>query len=834
MDVIITYVDITDKFIKSYKTYCKKELNENRFRSYGVLDLQVKGIRKYMPYVNNIFIVVSDKEQVEGIDLNGCTIITHDMIIPQKYLPCFNSCTIEMFLHKIPDLSEEFIYFNDDIFVINDIPEKYWFIKHKPNLWVDPKDFDKEDTNIYHRNLYNSTRLISEELKYHSYKNKYLRFSHSARPFLKSSCERVFNKHILYILNSLTRTRHSKNLNMTVFNCYDYFSLNYNKVDKNYSYFDNYNINDIVNTIYKKEKPIICVNDSDYYNFDIFKDNLRKSLEANILGKKYILTKKQIKEKIKEKNLNNTPIKVALCAIAKNENLYIREWVEWYKNLGISKIFLYDNNELDGERFEDVINDYIENGFVELQNWRGIIKSVKSDKDGQTTQGLAYNNCFYNHFKEFDWMCFFDIDEYLEIYNTYNNLYEFLNDFNEYHGIRVQWKMYGDNEQLYYENKPLFERFKVESNASYDKHVKQILNCNKEFDEELLFCAHGVFNKKYNFVNVIKRKPRNVYMDYEPYNNLCVYLNHFYSKSTEEFLKRKYNKTSAVTGINNTRNFNIEFLKKQYFEHNNQTLEKENMFNSYDEFKEAKNYDHIIISFTSYKERLSSCHLMINSLLNNTIKPYKICLTLYIDDIMYLSHELREMIKNNILELIIADKNLRPHLKYFYTMQKYRDYPIITVDDDCLFKEDFIESLINSYKKYPNCISARRVHKKTYDGSKIMNYEKWIKAYNKILLPSVDIVATGVGGVLYPPDILHITNDNLEDIYKYITVDDIYLHYLELKNNIPIVYVPNKKSHPEIINGTQETALCININKANEEDDNSPNNIAIRNLIEHI
>ena len=51
MDVVITYVDITERFKEQYSKYVKKELEENRFRSYGVLDLQIKGIRKYMPYI---------------------------------------------------------------------------------------------------------------------------------------------------------------------------------------------------------------------------------------------------------------------------------------------------------------------------------------------------------------------------------------------------------------------------------------------------------------------------------------------------------------------------------------------------------------------------------------------------------------------------------------------------------------------------------------------------------------------------------------------------------------------------------------------------------------
>lgn len=52
--------------------------------------------------------------------------------------------------------------------------------------------------------------------------------------------------------------------------------------------------------------------------------------------------------------------KIALCCIAKMENDYIRFFVEYYKNLHFDKIFIYDNNDIDGEKFEDVINDYIQ------------------------------------------------------------------------------------------------------------------------------------------------------------------------------------------------------------------------------------------------------------------------------------------------------------------------------------------------------------------------------------------------------------------------------------------------------------------------------------------
>ena len=832
LDAVITYVDSKDpKWRKEYEKFVKRPLEEveNRFRSYDCLDLQIKLIRKNMSFVDNIFVIVSSESQVpDNIkELENVYIVTHKDIIPKRYLPCFNSCTIEMYMYNIKNLKENFIYFNDDVFVISKCKESDFIENEKIVANFELKEYDINTANSFEMNVINSNKLINKFVT-----TIFIKPAHFCFCLNKSHIQEIWIKHRNEIEKSLTRTRHKMNINFYAFVDYEICNGNYVSKEVATKYFSTLdNLKDIYECIKANETSFICVNDSYNFEFEEWKEKFRNILEYALDRRKTIKFEQE-----KPVVLDDTPLKVALCAIAKNENLYIREWVEWYKNIGISKIFLYDNNELDGERFEEVINDYIESGFVEVIDKRGIVKSVKSDKDGQTTQGLAYSDCYYSHYKEFDWIFFFDIDEYLEIYDKYSNLYEFLNDFNEYDGIRVQWKMYGDNDNVYYENKPLFERFKNESNVTYDCHVKQILNCKSIFTNKLLFCAHGVFNKNYKFVNVLKMPCRNVYMDFKEYTDLPVYLNHFYSKSTEEFLKRKYNKTSAVSGVNNTRNFNIEFLKNQYFTHNKLTSEKEKMFDKYKKNLNAINYDHIVISFTSYKERLSLCHLMVDSLLKNTIKPYKICLTVYSDDVSYISNELKEFIYNGIVELIVADKNLRPHLKYFYAMKKYRKYPIITVDDDCIFREDFIESLINSYKKYPNCVSARRVHKKTYDHNTgtIKNYEHWIRHFTQILLPSTDIVATGVGGVLYPPNILNITDDNLEDIYKYITVDDIYLHYLELKLNVPIVYVPNKKNHPDIIEGSQETALFTNINKANENDDNSPNNIAIKNLLNHI
>ena len=57
---------------------------------------------------------------------------------------------------------------------------------------------------------------------------------------------------------------------------------------------------------------------------------------------------------------------ICLCVIAKNENLYVREFVEYYFKIGYNKIFIYDNNDKDGETFDTVIKDYIKKNFVKI------------------------------------------------------------------------------------------------------------------------------------------------------------------------------------------------------------------------------------------------------------------------------------------------------------------------------------------------------------------------------------------------------------------------------------------------------------------------------------
>lgn len=145
------------------------------------------------------------------------------------------------------------------------------------------------------------------------------------------------------------------------------------------------------------------------------------------------------------------------------------------------------------------------------------------------------------------------------------------------------------------------------------------------------------------------------------------------------------------------------------------------------------------------------------------------------------------------IDIITVKENLKGHKKYFYAMQKYRDYAIITIDDDIYYAPDTFESLYNSYLKYPNLVSGRRSHYMTYNkNGELKRYLKWKLEQNNITKPDFDVFLTGSGGVIYPPDILNI-NDNLKFlINKTLTTDDFMLKHLETLKGIPIKWIFNK------------------------------------------
>lgn len=171
-------------------------------------------------------------------------------------------------------------------------------------------------------------------------------------------------------------------------------------------------------------------------------------------------------------------MKTLLCCIGRKENRYIREFVEYYKEIGFTHICLYDNNYEGEEHFEDVIGDYVDEEYVTLVDYRG-----------QTScQMRAYNECYIKYGNEYDWIAFFDCDEFLTFATTeIKTISQALSDkrFDGFNMIYVNWKVYGDNGMVEDDGRPVLERFVVplkpfdkimpETNVKINSYVKPIV-----------------------------------------------------------------------------------------------------------------------------------------------------------------------------------------------------------------------------------------------------------------------------------------------------------------------------------------------------------------------
>jgi hypothetical protein len=260
-------------------------------------------------------------------------------------------------------------------------------------------------------------------------------------------------------------------------------------------------------------------------------------------------------------------LKVLLCTIGKEENKYIKEFINHYRKLKIKKIILYDNNDIDGEKFQDILENEIANNFVEIINYRGF----------QLPQEKAIINCYKNYSKNYDWIAFYDIDEFLQIIN-FTNINKFLSlpKFKKCQSILINWKNYGDNNQLYYEPKPVIKRF---TKPFY------FTNKNMNFNKYLTSAAKTIVRGGLNIIwqhlphylnNTIKCRPDgkilNNYFTFPQYS--IAYINHYTTKSTEEFAER-LNKGDVIVKIDD--NFIRRRINNYYFFFNIKTQKKINL-----------------------------------------------------------------------------------------------------------------------------------------------------------------------------------------------------------------------------------------------------------------
>ena len=291
IDFVITWVDMDDPIWKDeFSRYSGKidnsvnGLSEARFRDYGFLKYWFRGVSAFAPWVRKVhFITSGQKPDWLNTKNSKIKMVSHREFIPEKYLPVFNSNLIEIYMHKIPNLSEQFVYFNDDFFITNNLTPTRFFENGLPkdiaafrtntgisqfekmlknnirliNRHFNKKEVFKKDSWKWYDPTYGSRGRLNFLLKHY---NKFitLHTPHNAQPFLKSTFEDVW-KHCGKELEqmSLHRFRNKNDYTPELFRTWQICC-------SNFSPYNTYKDTKMFPLMIKSKKAIKAVRDQSY------------------------------------------------------------------------------------------------------------------------------------------------------------------------------------------------------------------------------------------------------------------------------------------------------------------------------------------------------------------------------------------------------------------------------------------------------------------------------------------------------------------------------------------------------------------------------------------
>ena len=214
-----------------------------------------------------------------------------------------------------------------------------------------------------------------------------------------------------------------------------------------------------------------------------------------------------------------------------------------------------------------------------------------------------------------------------------------------------------------------------------------------------------------------------------------------------------------------------------------------------------------VVSLTSYGDRVESVHLAIESIAQGSVLPSRMILWLDQEDIYNNPPESLQRLRRRGLEICLTS-NYGPHTKYFPFLNHHHSFsrPLVTADDDILYPVDWLSRLVDASNERPDLINCYRARVIAFSGNELAPYEEWRLCTSTH--PASHHFATGVSGVIYPPEFLALLKQagtGFEDCCP--KADDIWLHVQALRHRFLIRQIVERSRHFPMIPGSQRIAL---------------------------
>lgn len=299
IDFVVTWVDGKDpawrREREKYSPEISDDNREERYRDFGLFRYWFRSVEKFAPWVRKVHLITWG--HVPGWLKTDCpklNVVRHEDIIPKEFLPTFNSNVIEIYMYRIKGLAEQFVYFNDDIYLTGPVKPEFFFREGLPcdMLALQPVVANRDNPVMSHLFLNNALVLskyfdkrenvrsqpgsyfhIGYPLMYFCYNLLELTFPrftgfytvHGPMPFLKSTFQELWEKEGEALKKmSGNRFRSQEDLTPYLFREYQKLSGRFRpkNVQRTFEYFPmDCRTDRLLRTIRKQKKKAICIND---------------------------------------------------------------------------------------------------------------------------------------------------------------------------------------------------------------------------------------------------------------------------------------------------------------------------------------------------------------------------------------------------------------------------------------------------------------------------------------------------------------------------------------------------------------------------------------------
>ena len=323
IDFVVTWLDSSDsewqKSLALYKSDTKGDASEARFRDMNIFRYWFRAVETNAPWVNKIYLITNGKfPDWINKDNPKLVLVKHEDYMPKEILPTFNSCAIELHMHKIKGLSEHFVYFNDDIFLNSPITQDYYFKDGLPcdnnketylnvpiytekdrfgiylsmmaNIGIINRHFRRWDTvrqspkrwfglHLGAKGLIMSALLARQRF--------FIGFSnyHLEQTYQKSIFDEIWEKEPDFMEESCSRFREEVTANPYIFRYWQFATNRFFPMKRNGQFFfltERNKMDEIEHAILRSQKASICLNDTSLCSdddYEYIKDRLQQIFE---------------------------------------------------------------------------------------------------------------------------------------------------------------------------------------------------------------------------------------------------------------------------------------------------------------------------------------------------------------------------------------------------------------------------------------------------------------------------------------------------------------------------------------------------------------------------